>query len=175
MSVLNWLRTKLYVGFKKLIMRNRPVCASQILTSPEGVLIVLPTRDEELGSVARHVRGWTSGGRRTLVISSFHSASGTTICCDSLLPFGKEFYSLKDSLHPHPIDLLVDLNERTSDRSRMIAVLSGAPLRVACFDDPPFFNCQVRIEKSTPGRGTELLRTLEDCFSEQCQEKTTAS
>lgn len=161
MNAPEWIRVKLYIGFKRAFMRSRPVCVSQILREPEEILIVLPTREEELEPVIKSVRKWMDDRNRTLVVSNFHSSDGNVICCDNTIPFTKEFYRLKDLINLHSIDLLIDLNERPQDRSRMISLLSKAKLRVASFKDPPFFNCQIRIGEEAPTRSTELLRILE--------------
>jgi len=162
MNILEWVRMKLYLSLKKPFVRSRPVCASQILRKPEEVLIVLPTREDVLEFVVKSVRKWIDAHRRTLVVSNFHSSDANVIYCDSTIPFSREFYRLKDLLNPHSIDLLIDLNEKPQDRSRMIALVSDAKLRVASFSDLPFFNCQIKVGGEALIRGTELLRILTD-------------
>jgi hypothetical protein len=162
MNMLECLRMKFYLRFKRLFMRSNPICASRILREPDEVLIVLPTREDSLESVVKSVRRWIDDHKRTLVVSNFHSSDANVIYCDSTVPFGKEFYRLKDLLNPHSIDLLIDLNEKPQDRSRMIALVSSAELRVASFSDLPFFNCHIKIGGDPLIRGTELLRVLKD-------------
>lgn len=162
MSASEWIRTKLYIRFKRTFIRSRPVCASQILMEPEGILIVLPTREKELATVVKWVKRWIGRNKKTLVVTNFHSSNGGTIYCDKIVPFGKEFYRLKDALSLHNIDLLIDLSEEPQDRSRMICILSKAKLKVASFPDPPFFNCQIRIATESLVHTTEVLRILEE-------------
>lgn len=156
-----WISTKLYIGFKRIFIRNKPVCASQILRRPESILIVLPIQEEELAAIISWVKRWMASNRKTLVVTNFQSSNGNTMCCDKLVPFSEEFYRFKDSLTLHHINLLIDLNEKAQDRSRMISLVSRAKLRVASFSDSPFFNCQIKIKEDLPIRSTELLRILE--------------
>jgi len=162
MRALGWISTKLYIGFKRIFTRPKPVCASKILRKPQGVLIVLQTRDENSGASINWVKRWKR--RKILMVSgSTYSIGGVrgAIYCGKVVPFSKEFYRLRDSLASHSINLLIDLNEKPQDRSRMISVLSKAELRVASFSDPPFFNCQIKVGKGSPNGGAELLRILE--------------
>lgn len=162
MSVFGWMRAKSYIGFKRMSLRRRTICASQLLKEPENILIVLPMREEELESVVREVKEWVQGHRKTLLISNFSSSDRSIICCDKLAPFSEEVQSLRDSLKRHKIDLLIDLNQKPQDRSRMISLVSGAKLRVASFSDPPFFNCHIRIGGQSSFRALEILRILEE-------------
>ena len=161
MSVFGWMRAKSYIGLKRVSIRRRTICASQLLREPEKILIVLPMRQEELESVVREVKRWMQNYRRTLLISNFSSSDRNIIYCDKLAPFSEEVQSLRESLKPHKIDLLIDLNRKPQDRSRMISLISGAKLRVASFSDPPFFNCHIRIREESPFRTLEVLRILE--------------
>lgn len=165
MNALGWISTKLYIGFKRVFTRSKPVCASKILRKPQGILIVLPTRKENLRVLINWVKRWKRG--KILMVSSPPSFIGGVrgaIYCGKVLPFGKEFYRLRDSVALHSVNLLIDLNEKPQDRSRMISLLSKAELRVASFSDPPFFNCQIKVGKRSPNGGVELLRILEGYF-----------
>ncbi len=151
---------------RRLSFEREPICASKLLQDPKGILIVLPRREEEFGKVTRWVRRWMGQREGTLVISSFFCANRSTICCDELIPSGDDFRRLKGALERQAIEMLVDLSDRPQDRSRMISLLSGAKLRVASFSDPPFFNCQIRVEETESPQSMGLLRVIEGCLAE---------
>jgi len=103
------------------------------------------------------------GHSRTLLVSNFRLSDKNIIYCDKLTPFTEETRSLRDSLNRYKVELLVDLNRKPQDRSRMISLLSGAKLRVASFSDPPFFNCHIKMEdeEESSFRALEVLRILD--------------
>ena len=163
--MLGWMRRKLFILFRRLSFGSEPICVSKLLQDPQGVLIVLPRREEEFGKVTRWVRRWMGQREGVLVVSSFFCANRSTICCDELIPSDDDFRKLKGVLDRRSIDMLIDLSDRPQDRSRMISLLSGARLRVASFSDPPFFNCQIRTEGTETAQSIGLLKVLEECFA----------
>lgn len=153
--MFGWVIRKVWIFSKRIFKRNRPISVFETIRSARSVLLILPYDNNSFPSALPAVKLLKKLKKNKKMISlvgrdKFYLLKRTRIekifYEGKLTPLTSQYTALKDALKKENCDILVDFNRKRDDRSTIISTLSKAKLRIATFENTPFFNCQAKQE-----------------------------
>ena len=169
--MFGWVIRKVWVFFKEIFKRNRPISVFETIRSARSVLLILPYENDLIPFALPAVKLLKKRKKDRKMIflvgkDKFHLLKRIRIekifYEGKLTPLTNQYMALKDALEKENCEILVDFNRKRDDRSTIISILSKAKLRIASFENTPFFNCQVKQEttKDEQQQNLALIKIL---------------